>query len=90
MKNIINRFTLSLFSLSIPIISNAQVHIVGSSTVYPFSSAIAEELGATTDVKTPLVEATGSGGGFKLFCKGTASNYPRYNQRLKKDEIFRI
>lgn len=47
-----------------------QVRIVGSSTVYPFSSAVAEEIGKTTKWPTPVVESTGSGGGFKLFCKG--------------------
>ena len=44
-----------------------QVKIVGSSTVYPFSSYVAEELGATTKFKSPVVESTGSGGGHKLF-----------------------
>ena len=40
-----------------------QVRIVGSSTVYPFSSYVAEEFGATTDFPTPVIESTGSGGG---------------------------
>ncbi|MBC7197574.1 MAG: phosphate-binding protein, partial [Deferribacterales bacterium] len=40
-----------------------QIRIVGSSTVYPFSSYVAEEFGATTNFKTPVVESTGSGGG---------------------------
>ncbi|GAB3671227.1 PstS family phosphate ABC transporter substrate-binding protein [Salinisphaera aquimarina] len=56
--------------------SRAQMRIVGSSTVYPFSSYVAEELGATTDLRTPVVEATGSGGGFKLFCAGVAEDTP--------------
>ncbi len=47
-----------------------QIKIVGSSTVYPFSSYVAEELGATTSFPTPVVESTGSGGGMKLFCAG--------------------
>ena len=66
------------------------LHIVGSSTVYPFSSAIAEELGAITKHKTPLVESTGSGGGFKLFCSGTGKNTPditNASRRIKKKEL---
>ncbi len=47
-----------------------QIKIVGSSTVYPFSSYVAEELGALTSHPTPVVESTGSGGGMKLFCAG--------------------
>ena len=46
------------------------ISIVGSSTVYPFSSTVAEQFGKTTKFKTPKVESTGSGGGFKLFCAG--------------------
>jgi len=53
-----------------------QIKIVGSSTVYPFSSYVAEELGATTDFPTPIVESTGSGGGMKLFCAGNGTNTP--------------
>lgn len=54
----------------------SQVRIVGSSTVYPFSSYVAEELGATTDFSTPVVESTGSGGGMKLFCAGITEDSP--------------
>jgi phosphate transport system substrate-binding protein len=48
-----------------------QIKIVGSSTVYPFSSAVAEEFGAVNEdgFPTPVVESTGSGGGAKLFCE---------------------
>lgn len=53
-----------------------QVRIVGSSTVYPFSSYVAEELGATTKFPTPVVESTGSGGGMKLFCAGDGMKTP--------------
>ncbi len=56
--------------------SRSQLRIVGSSTVYPFSSYVAEEMGATTDFRTPVVESTGSGGGFKLFCSGVAEDTP--------------
>ncbi|MFY8048911.1 MAG: substrate-binding domain-containing protein, partial [Erythrobacter sp.] len=47
-----------------------QIRIVGSSTVYPFTTAVAEQLGKTGGVKTPVVESTGTGGGMKMFCDG--------------------
>ncbi|RXJ97132.1 phosphate-binding protein [Arcobacter sp. AHV-9/2010] len=53
-----------------------QIKIVGSSTVYPFSSSVAEEFGATTKFPTPVVESTGTGGGMKLFCSGVDINTP--------------
>ena len=51
-----------------------QLSIVGSSTVYPFASAVAEKFGQSTDFKTPVIESTGSGGGLKMFCKGIGTN----------------
>ena len=42
------------------------ISIVGSSTVYPFATVVAEQFGKTTNFKTPKIESTGSGGGFKL------------------------
>jgi len=47
-----------------------QIRVVGSSTVYPYSATAAEEFGMAGNFKTPIVEATGTGGGFKLFCSG--------------------
>ncbi len=55
-------------------LANDQIRIVGSSTVYPFSTVVAEHFGRSTDYKTPIVESTGTGGGFKLFCSGVGSN----------------
>ena len=53
------------------------ISIVGSSTVYPFTTAVAEYFGrVNTKFKTPKVEATGSGGGIKLFCSGIGIQYP--------------
>ena len=46
------------------------ISIVGSSTVYPFATVVAERFGKSTDFKAPKVESTGSGGGLKLFCTG--------------------
>jgi phosphate transport system substrate-binding protein len=49
---------------------------VGSSTVYPFSTTVAEKFGKAGKFKTPKVESTGTGGGFKLFCGGVGVQYP--------------
>lgn len=67
-----------------------QIKIVGSSTVYPFSSYVAEELGATTKFKSPVVESTGSGGGFKLFVQGAGMDTPdisNASRRMKTSEF---
>lgn len=52
------------------------ISIVGSSTVYPFATVVAEQFGKTTAFKTPKIESTGSGGGFKLFCAGVGVEHP--------------
>ena len=69
-----------------------QIRIVGSSTVYPFATAVAEEFGKTTDNKTPVVESTGSGGGLKLFCAGVGIDHPditNASRRIKLSEVDR-
>lgn len=53
-----------------------QIRIVGSSTVYPFASYVAEEFGATTEHPTPVIESTGSGGGIKIFCEADRLGTP--------------
>jgi len=68
------------------------ISIVGSSTVYPFATVVAERFGKTTKFKTPKVESTGSGGGIKLFCSGVGVQYPdivNASRRIKKSEISR-
>lgn len=70
--------------------ADEQIRITGSSTVYPFSSYVAEEFGATTDNPTPVVESTGSGGGIKLFCAGADANTPdiaNSSRRMKVSEF---
>ena len=52
------------------------VTIVGSSTAYPIVAAAAERFGRQSDSRTPVVESTGTGGGFKLFCNGTGLDTP--------------
>lgn len=61
--------------LSTTAFARDQIRIVGSSTVYPFTSAVAEAVGKAGS-KTPIVESTGTGGGFKLFCAGVGVNTP--------------
>ena len=53
-----------------------QIRMVGSSTVYPFATAVAEQFGKGGKFRTPVVESTGSGGGFKLFCAGLGESHP--------------
>lgn len=65
------------------------ISIVGSSTVYPFATVVAEQFGKTTQYKTPKIESTGSGGGFKLFCSGVGVEHPditNASRRMKKSE----
>ena len=67
-----------------------QIRIVGSSTVYPFTTAVAEQFGKTSGVKTPVVESTGTGGGMKLFCAGIGESHPdatNASRRMKKGEF---
>ena len=69
-----------------------QIRIVGSSTVFPFATAVAEEFGKTTGHKTPVVESTGSGGGLKLFCAGVGVDHPditNASRRIKTSEVER-
>jgi len=66
------------------------IFIVGSSTVYPFSTVVAENFGRATRFSTPKVEATGSGGGLKLFCAGVGVQHPditNSSRAIKATEI---
>jgi phosphate transport system substrate-binding protein len=67
-----------------------QIRIVGSSTVYPFTTAVAEQFGKSGGGKTPVVESTGTGGGFKLFCAGVGVDHPdltNASRAIKKGEF---
>jgi len=67
-----------------------QINIVGSSTVYPFSTVVAERFGKSGNFKTPVIESTGTGGGMKLFCKGIGVNTPdmsNASRKIKSKEI---
>jgi phosphate transport system substrate-binding protein len=66
---------------ALPVIASAQaardfVNVVGSSTVYPFTTTVAEKFGRQGRFKTPKVESTGTGGGIKLFCNGVGPQHP--------------
>ena len=67
-----------------------QIRVVGSSTVFPFSTAVAEQFGNKTGMATPVVESTGSGGGLKLFCAGIGEGHPdiaNASRRIKASEV---
>ena len=67
-----------------------QIRIVGSSTVYPFTTAVAEQFGKSGAGKTPVVESTGTGGGMKLFCAGVGLGHPdltNASRAMKKGEF---
>ena len=67
-----------------------RIRIVGSSTVSPFATTVAEQFGASTRFATPIVETTGTGGGFKAFCNGVGPEEPsgsNASRRVKPSEI---
>jgi phosphate transport system substrate-binding protein len=66
------------------------ITIVGSSTVYPFTTTVAEQFGRGGKFKTPKVESTGTGGGIKLFCNGVGPQYPdvaNASRRIRPAEL---
>ena len=82
--------SLSALAISTNATARDQVNIVGSSTVYPFATVVAETFGRNTRLKTPKVETTGTGGGFKLFCEGSGIDTPdvaNASRRIKQKEI---
>ena len=91
----INMYIRSLLTVAVialtalPAIARDQINIVGSSTVFPFSTTVAERFGKSTAFKTPVVESTGSGGGMKLFCTGVGESTPditNASRRIKSSE----
>lgn len=75
MKKLITILCAVLFSTTVYSASNS-IKIVGSSTVYPFTTVVSERFGKETKFDTPIVESTGTGGGMKLFCAGVGPNSP--------------
>ncbi len=94
MKKQLLHFALALTTAATAGMATAQnrdyISIVGSSTVYPFSTVVAERFGKTGKFKTPKVESTGSGGGLKLFCQGLGVSHPditNSSRRIKASEV---
>ncbi|KAA1171421.1 phosphate ABC transporter substrate-binding protein [Marinobacter salinexigens] len=80
----------SIAAVSAPAMARDTINIVGSSTVYPFATVVAERFGRNTDFPTPKLESTGSGGGLKLFCAGVGTQHPditNASRRIKSSEI---
>ncbi|MEZ0280420.1 PstS family phosphate ABC transporter substrate-binding protein [Methyloceanibacter sp.] len=83
--------TLAVAALSTgsPALARDQIQVVGSSTVYPYTQAVAEEFGKKTGKKAPVVESTGTGGGMKIFCQGVGEANPDLtgaSRAMKKSE----
>jgi phosphate transport system substrate-binding protein len=86
--------TATLVALLLAGTASAQerISIVGSSTVFPFATTVAEHFGKAGDFATPVVESTGSGGGLKLFCAGVGLDTPditNASRRIKASEVER-
>lgn len=93
------KFTRSLAAASMLVVSATAaqaadgrdyISVVGSSTVYPFTTAVAEQFGKSTKFKTPKIESTGTGGGMKLFCAGVGTTHPditNASRRMKTSEM---
>ena len=91
MKKIIISFVVLIFSVTNTVSARDYISIVGSSTVYPFATLVAEKL-ASEGMKAPVIESTGSGGGHKLFCAGVGGEHPDItnSSRAQKDKEFKL
>jgi phosphate transport system substrate-binding protein len=90
MKHIMMTASLLALFATPALAARDQIRIVGSSTVYPFTTAVAEAFGKASGMKTPVVESTGTGGGMKLFCAGLGDDKPDFenaSRRIKKAEF---
>ena len=63
-------------TIATPALARDQIRVVGSSTVFPFATLVAQSFGRTSGLKTPVVESTGTGGGIRLFCAGIGDAHP--------------
>lgn len=93
MKKTILTATLTAATLAGASVASAArdyISVVGSSTVYPFATVVAERFGKSSNFKTPKIESTGSGGGLKLFCQGVGVQHPditNASRRIKNSEV---
>ena len=81
--------TVALGALAGPAAARDNIQIVGSSTVFPFTTAVAERFGQQGNA-TPVVESTGTGGGMKLFCAGVGEQTPDFtnaSRAIKDSEL---
>lgn len=92
-KKMIGALALATAATSFATVSaegRSQLSMVGSSTVFPFASVVAERFGQTTSFPTPTIESTGSGGGLSLFCQGIGESTPdvtNASRRIKASEV---
>jgi len=90
MKYAITLAALATLALAGEAQARDEIRIVGSSTVFPFSTAVAEQFGKAGSFKTPVVESTGTGGGIKLFCAGVGVDHPdiaNASRKIKDAEL---
>ncbi len=84
---ILTAFVSSFFSVSS--FARDTIKIVGSSTVYPYATVVAERFGKS-GFNTPVIESTGTGGGMKLFCAGVGTDHPdvtNASRKIKSKEV---
>lgn len=74
------RLTASVLAMTVATagaaVAREEIRIVGSSTVFPYTQAVAETFANVTGAPSPIVESTGTGGGMKIFCGGIGEQYP--------------
>ena len=90
LKSSLTLIVIFSFSTNASTAARDTIKIVGSSTVYPFATVVAERFGKKSRFNTPVIESTGSGGGLKLFCKGIGVQHPditNASRRIKVSEI---
>lgn len=90
MKKLLAATVALSFMISPVFAARDTIRIVGSSTVYPFTTIVAEQFGNKTGAPTPIVEATGTGGGIKMFCEGTGDDTPdavNASRHIKDTEV---
>lgn len=92
LRSLIIIFVFSIFTCFSALAQNArdQIRVVGSSTVFPFTTTVAETFNRSTGSKAPIVESTGTGGGFRLFCGGIGTQHPdisNASRPITKSEI---